>query len=146
MELKLCALVYCQMRRADVWTKIRDALASVAATSTDNKRGVNYFTYGTEWLSNVGSLTEFYAWFTFGFRIEPKVNWAVLSWRSRDPRGWSMLRGRPHASWLRQVESYLKDAGLAGLALAWAMARRRPREYRRKVDAATRCSGVCPHT
>ena len=25
-------------------------------------------------------------------------------------------------------------------------ARRRPKEYRRKVDTATRCSGVCPHT
>ena len=64
----------------------------------------------------------------------------------RDLRGWSMPRGHPHASWLRQVESYLKDMGMAGLASAWAMARRRPREYRRKVDAATRCSGVCPHT
>ena len=32
-----------------------------------------------------------------------------------------MLRGRPHASWLRQVESYLKDAGMPGLASAWAM-------------------------
>ena len=53
-----------------------------------------------------------------------------------------MPRGRPHASWLRKVESYLKDAGIAGLA----MARRRPKEYRRKVDAATRCSGLCPHT
>ena len=63
-----------------------------------------------------------------------------------DPRGWSMPRGRPHASWLRQVESYLKDAGMAGLASVWAMARRRPKEYRRKVDAATRCSRVCPHT
>ena len=40
-------------------------------------------------------------------------------------------------------ESYLKDTGMAS---AWAMARRRPKEYRRKVDAATRCSGVCPHT
>ena len=60
-----------------------------------------------------------------------------------------MPRGRPHASRLRQVESYRKDAGLAGLAglaSAWAMARRRPKEYRRKVVAATRCSGVCPHT
>ena len=47
---------------------------------------------------------------------------------------------------LRQVEFYLKDAGMAGLESAWAMARRRPEEYRRKVDAATRCSGVCPHT
>ena len=26
------------------------------------------------------------------------------------------------------------------------MARRRPKEHRRKLDAATRCSGVCPHT
>ena len=55
-----------------------------------------------------------------------------------------MPRGRPHASWLRQVESYLKDTGMAGLASAWVMARRRPKEYRRKVDAATRCSCVCP--
>ena len=35
-----------------------------------------------------------------------------------------MPRGRPHALWLRQVESYLKDTGMAGLASAWAMARR----------------------
>ena len=51
--------------------------------------------------------------------------------------------GRPHASWLRQVDSYLKDMGMMGLAPAWAIARWRPKEYRRKVDAATRCSGVC---
>ena len=50
------------------------------------------------------------------------------------------------ASWLRQVEVYLKDMGMTGLASAWAMARRSPREYRHKVDAATRCSDVCPHT
>ena len=43
----------------------------------------------------------------------------------------------------RQVESYLKNAGMAS---AWSMARRRPKEYRRKVDSATRCSGVCPRT
>ena len=57
-----------------------------------------------------------------------------------------MRRGRSDTSWLRQVESYLKEAGMVGLASAWAMARGRPKEYRRKVDAATRCSGVCPHT
>ena len=45
-----------------------------------------------------------------------------------------------------QTEAYLKNMGKAGLASAWAMARRRPKEYRRKVEAATRCSGVCPHT
>ena len=45
-----------------------------------------------------------------------------------------------------QTEAYLKDMVMTGLASAWAMARRRPKEYRRKVDAATRCSGVCSHT
>ena len=44
-----------------------------------------------------------------------------------------------------QTEGYLKDTGMAGLASAWAMATRMPKEYYRKVDAATRCSGVCPH-
>ena len=43
-----------------------------------------------------------------------------------------------------KTESYLKDMGMAGLASAWAMARRRTKEYRRKVDAATRCSVVKP--
>ena len=57
-----------------------------------------------------------------------------------------MPKGRPQVSWLRQVESYLKYTGMAGLASAWAMAKRRPKEYRLKVDAATRCSAVCPHT
>ena len=32
-----------------------------------------------------------------------------------------MPRGRPHASCFRQVESYLKDAGMAGLTSAWVM-------------------------
>ena len=50
-----------------------------------------------------------------------------------------MPRRRTQASWLRQVEYYLKDMGMAGLASAWAMAKRRTKEYRRKVDAATRC-------
>ena len=43
-----------------------------------------------------------------------------------------------------QTEAYLK--GMTELASAWAMARRRPEEYRRKVDAATRCSGVRSRT
>ena len=30
--------------------------------------------------------------------------------------------------------------------LSWGVLLRRPKEYRRKADAATRCSGVCPHT
>ena len=62
----------------------------------------------------------------------------------RDPRGWTMPSGRPHASWLRQVESYIKDTGMTGLASARAMARRRPKEYRHKVDAATHCPASAP--
>ena len=44
-----------------------------------------------------------------------------------------------------QREAYLEAMGMAGLASAWAKARRRPKVYRRNVDAATRFSGVCPH-
>ena len=39
-----------------------------------------------------------------------------------------------------QTEAYLKDMVMTGLASAWAIARRRPKEYRRvRMDAATRC-------
>ena len=43
--------------------------------------------------------------------------------------------GRPQALWLRQMESNLRDMRMAALVSAWAMARRRQREYRRKVGA-----------
>ena len=51
----------------------------------------------------------------------------------------------PCALWLQQVDRHLKEMGM-GQASAWGMARRKPLEYRRKVDAATRCSGTCSHT
>ena len=57
-----------------------------------------------------------------------------------------MPRGRPQASLFRQVETYMRDMGMAVLASAWTMARRRPKEKRRKMDAVTHCSGVCTHT
>ena len=43
--------------------------------------------------------------------------------------------GRPCASWLQHVDQHLKEIGM-GQASAWGMARRRPLEYRWKVDAA----------
>ena len=43
-----------------------------------------------------------------------------------------------------QIAFYLKDMGITGLAPALVMARQRRDEYRRKVDAATRCSGYAP--
>ena len=64
---------------------------------------------------------------------------------ARESREWRRPMGRPSASWLQQVDRHLKEMGM-GQASAWGMARRRPLEYRRKVDAATRCSGACSHT
>ena len=37
----------------------------------------------------------------------------------RDPWSWSMQRGRPRVSWLRQMESYLNDVGMTGLPRSW---------------------------
>ena len=65
----------------------------------------------------------------------------------RGSEGLDSAENRRRASWLRQVEIYLKDMGMGmGLAYAWAIARRRSGEYRRRLDVATRCSGVSPHT
>ena len=61
------------------------------------------------------------------------------------PHEWRRPMGRSHASWLQQVDQHLKEMGM-GQASAWGMARRRPLEDRRKVDAVTRCSGTCSHT
>ena len=64
---------------------------------------------------------------------------------AREPHEWRRPMGRPRASWLQQVDPYLKEMGM-GQASAGAIARRRLLEYWRKVDAATRCSGACSHT
>ena len=40
--------------------------------------------------------------------------------------------GPPHASWLRQVESYLRDMDMTDPAFAWDIASRKTREYRRR--------------
>ena len=64
---------------------------------------------------------------------------------ARESRESRRPMGRPRASWLKQVDQHLKERGM-GQTSAWGMARRRPVEYRRKVDAATRCSCACSHT
>ena len=63
----------------------------------------------------------------------------------REPREWRRPTGRPRASLLQQVDQHLKEMGM-GQTSAWAVARCRPREYRRKVDTVTRYSGACSHT
>ena len=64
---------------------------------------------------------------------------------AREPREWRRLMGRPRTLWLQQVDQQLKEMGM-GQASAFGMARRKPLEYRQKVDGATRCSGTCCHT
>ena len=64
---------------------------------------------------------------------------------ARESCEWRRPMGRPHASCLQQVDRHLKEMGM-GQGSAWGMARRRPLECRRKVDAATRCSAACSHT
>ena len=64
---------------------------------------------------------------------------------AREPREWRRPMGRPRASWLQQLDQHLKEM-MMGQASAWGMARRRPLEYRQKLDAATRCSGAYSHT
>ena len=46
---------------------------------------------------------------------------------ARESREWRRPMGRPRASWLLQVDRYLKEMGM-GQASAWKMARRRPLE------------------
>ena len=67
-------------------------------------------------------------------------------WQFQDPSGLTMLMEHPQASRLHQVESYFRNMGMDGLVSAWAMARWRRKKYYLKVDAATLCSCVCPHT
>ena len=64
---------------------------------------------------------------------------------ARESPEWRRPMGRLRASWLQQIDQHLKEMGMDQVS-AWGMTRRRPMEYQRKVDAATRCSGACSHT
>ena len=64
---------------------------------------------------------------------------------TKEPHEWRRPMGRPHASWLQQVDWHLKEMRM-GQSSTWGMARWKPKEYRWKVVAATRCSGTCTHT
>ena len=64
---------------------------------------------------------------------------------AREPAGGTRPLGRPYDTWLRQMDLHFAGAGMGGGVAAWRMAIRRPKEYRSKVDAATRCRGACSH-
>ena len=64
---------------------------------------------------------------------------------AREPCEWRRPMSQPHGLWLQLVDQHLKEMGM-GQASAWGMARWRLLGYRRKVYAATCCSGACSHT
>ena len=66
----------------------------------------------------------------------------ILSYR--EPNEWTMPKCRQQAS-LLQLESYLRNTGMAGPASALAMGRRRPKKCRCNVHAATRYADLCSH-
>ena len=61
---------------------------------------------------------------------------------ARDNPEWRRPRGRPHLSWLEQVDQTCWDLLGMGRVSAWRLARRRPWEWSRRVSAATRRRGV----
>ena len=75
----------------------------------------------------------------------PDVDTAHQILSTREPCEWRRPMSRPHASWLQQADRHLKEMGM-GRASTWGLARWRPLENQRKVDAATHCSGACSHT
>ena len=64
---------------------------------------------------------------------------------AQEPVQWTRLRGRPRATWLSEVDHSFQKVGIGRVA-AWRMASRRPKEYRKKVDAATRHCSACSPT
>jgi hypothetical protein len=67
----------------------------------------------------------------------------VLS--AKTPATWKRPRGRPRATWLNQIDGHCRELGI-GRELAWGLAKRDPAGWRSRVNAATRCFGVCSHT
>jgi hypothetical protein len=63
---------------------------------------------------------------------------------TREPADRTRRVGRPHDTGLRQMDRHFAGVGMGRVA-AWRMAIRRLKEYRSKVDAATRCRSACFH-
>ena len=64
---------------------------------------------------------------------------------ARDPLGWGRPTGRPRASWLRQLGVHMEGWAM-GPAQARTIARRKPDQWRKRVDAAKCRRGTCSHT
>ena len=58
---------------------------------------------------------------------------------------WIGRRGHQRPTWLSGVDHKFREVGMGQVA-TWGMASRRPKEYRKKVDAATRYCSACSPT
>ena len=64
-----------------------------------------------------------------------------------EPKGWTRRDGRPRKRWLvEQLEENLVNVRVTGRASARMYAKRSADGWRKKVDAAKRLPGACPHT
>ena len=62
-----------------------------------------------------------------------------------DPPGWNRPPGRPRASWLQQLGDHI-EGWVMTHAEARTIARRKPNEWRRRVDAAKDRRGMFSRT
>ena len=69
----------------------------------------------------------------------------ILSARKPRPGQGTGRRGGQRSTWLSEVDHKFLGVGM-GQVVAWRMASRRPKEYRKKVDAATRYCSACSPT
>ena len=74
----------------------------------------------------------------------PEVDPAHRVVSVRDNPGWRRPRGRPRNSWLKQVDETCQDVFGVGRVTSWGLARRAPRQYRRRVSEATRPPAYAP--
>ena len=64
---------------------------------------------------------------------------------TEDPEDWRRPVARPYTTWSQQFGRYFSEMGIDWES-ARGTAKDDPVRYRQLVNAATRCSGACPHT
>ncbi len=75
----------------------------------------------------------------------PEVDPAYRAVFERDNPVWRRPRERPQSSWLRKVNESCWDVLGMGMGSACRLARRKPREWRRRVGEATRHPASAPN-
>ena len=124
----------------ETWTLTRDLRWRLNSFGTRSLRRILDYCW-TDFVSNERLLRETQMRFVACIVREHQLRLYghVAHFPDADPAH-QILSARESREWRRpmqQVDRHLKEMG---------MARRRPLEYRQKVDAATSCCGACSHT